>query len=104
MQYFTLNQKSRIKHREERRRRERRRREEECRKRIERLRRQIEEARKRRQRLLLLHLLAILAMQESILATFQRSYVDWPDPDPEPLDWTPDDYAVLVCPFCRINH
>ncbi|MBB3611593.1 hypothetical protein [Rhizobium sp. BK602] len=54
------------------------------------MRRQIEEARKRRQRMLLLLLLAILAMQESILAAFQRSYVDWPDPDPGPLDWTPD--------------
>lgn len=90
MQHFTLNQKSKIKKREERRHRERRRREEEYRRRIERLRRQIEEARKRRQRMLLLFLLAILSMQESILATFQRSYADWDNPDPGPLDWTPD--------------
>ncbi|WP_154964110.1 hypothetical protein [Agrobacterium tumefaciens] len=44
----------------------------------------------------LLILLAVLAMQESLLAAFQRSYVDWPDPDPEPENWTPDsthDYA-----------
>ncbi len=93
MQHFTLNQKSKIKKREERRRRERRRREEEYRRRIERLRCQIEEARKRRQRMLLLFLLAILSMQEAILATFQCSYVDCLDPDPEPLDWTPDPAA-----------
>lgn len=84
------NQKSKMKKREEGRRRERRRREEHYRRRIERLRRQIEEARKRRQRLLLLLLLAVLAMQESIFAGFQRSYVDWDNPDPGPLDWTPD--------------
>lgn len=90
MQHFTLNQKTKIKKREERRRRERRRRDEEYRRRIERLRRQIEEARKRRQRLLLLLLLAMLAMQESILATFQRSYMDLSDADPRPLDWRPD--------------
>lgn len=39
---------------------------------------------------MLLLLLAILAMQESILAPFQHSYVDRPDPDLKPLDWTPD--------------
>jgi hypothetical protein len=86
---LTPEQKSKIKKREERRRRERQRREDEYRRRIERLRRQIEEARKRRQRMWLLFLLALLAMQESILAAFQRSYIDWPDPDPEPKDWTP---------------
>lgn len=90
MQHFTPNQKSGTKNRQERRRRDRRRREDEHRRRIRRLRRQIEEARKRRQRLLLLLLLAVLAMQESILGAFQRLYVDWPAPDPEPLDWTPD--------------
>ncbi|MEY9720714.1 hypothetical protein ABIA22_003204 [Sinorhizobium fredii] len=87
---LTPTQKSKIKKQEERRRRERQRREEEYRRRIERLRRQIAEARKRRQRLMLLLLLAILAIQESILTAFQRSYIDWPDPDPEPSNWTPD--------------
>lgn len=87
---LTPDQKAKIKKREERRRRERQRREEEYRRRIERLRRQIAEARKRRQRLMLLLLLAILAMQESILATFRRSYIHWPDPALEPKDWTPD--------------
>lgn len=89
-QQLTPEQKARIKKREERRRRERRQREDEYRRRIERLRRQIEEARKRRQRMLLLFLLAVLAMQESILAAFQRSYVEWPDADPKPSNWTPD--------------
>lgn len=86
---LTPEQKSKIERQKERQRRERRQREDEYRRRIERLRRQIEEARKRRQRLLLMLLLAVLAMQESILAAFQRSYIDWPDPDPEPKDWTP---------------
>ncbi len=87
---LTLKQKAEIKKNEERRRRKRRLREDEYRRRIERLRRQIEVARKRRQRLMLLLLLAILAIQESIFATFQRSYTYHPDPDPEPEDWTPD--------------
>lgn len=73
-----------------RRRERRRRREDEYRHRIERLRRQIEETRKRRQRMLLLFLLAVLAMQVSLLAAFRRSYIEWPDPAPEPKDWTPD--------------
>jgi hypothetical protein len=90
MHQLTPAQNSKIKKQEERRRRELRQREDEYRRRIERLRRQIEEARRRRQRLMLLLLLAILARQESILAAFQRSFVDWPDPDPEPKDWTPD--------------
>lgn len=92
MDQLTPAQKSKIKKQEEHRRRELRQREDEYRRRIERLRRQIEEARRRRQRLMLLLLLAILAMQESILAAFQRSFVDWPDPDPdpEPKDWAPD--------------
>lgn len=76
--------------RKRRRRHERARREVEYRRRIERLRRQIVEAQKRRQRMVLLLLLAILAMQESILGAFRRSFVDWPDPGPEPKDWTPD--------------
>ncbi|TAV30627.1 hypothetical protein [Rhizobium ruizarguesonis] len=92
---LTPVQKAKRKAQEECRRRERRQREDLYRRRIERLRRQIEEARRRRQRLMLLLLLAILAMQESILATFRRSYIDWPDPNPK-RDWTPDprnDYA-----------
>lgn len=92
---LTPAQKAKIKKRKERRRRERERRADEYRKRIARLRRQIEDARKRRQRLMQLLLLAIMAMQESILATFRRSYIDWPDPNPK-RDWTPDptnDYA-----------
>jgi hypothetical protein len=87
---LTPEQKSKIERQKERRRRERRQREDKYRRRIERLRRQIEEARRRRQRMLILFLLAVLVMQESILATFQRSYIDWPDPDPDPSNWTPD--------------
>ncbi len=87
---LTPAQKEKIKKREECRRRKRKRLEDEYRRRIEHLRRRIAEARKRRQRLMLLFLLAILAMQESILATFQRSYISWPAPDPEPEKWTPD--------------
>ncbi|MBB3945699.1 hypothetical protein GGQ73_001634 [Rhizobium skierniewicense] len=93
-QPFTPAQKEKIKKREERRRRERRQREAEYRRRIERLRRQIDAARKRRQRMLLLFLLAVLAMQESFLAAFMRSHTY--QPDPEPTGWTPDpasDYA-----------
>ncbi|MDX0409899.1 hypothetical protein GOC69_03445 [Sinorhizobium medicae] len=86
---LTPEQKTKLKKREERRRRERQRREDEYRRRIERLRRHIEEARKRRQRLLLLFLLAILAMQESLLTAFRRSHSNWPDPASEPKDWTP---------------
>lgn len=96
MQQLTPEQKSKIKKREERRRRERERRTDEYRRRIERLCRQIEEARKRRHRMLLMLLLAILAMQESILAAFQASYTYRPDPILDPEDWTPDpanDYA-----------
>ncbi|SSC64534.1 hypothetical protein [Ciceribacter selenitireducens] len=87
---LTLKQKAEIKKNEERRRRKRRLREDEYRRRIERLRRHIEEARKRRQRMLLLFLLAVLAMQESILVAFRRSYIVWPDPAPDPTDWTPN--------------
>lgn len=95
-QPLTHAQKEKIKKREERRRRERKRLEDEYRRRIERLRRQIAEARKRRQRMFLLFLLAVLAMQESILAAFQHSFSYQPDPDPDTNDWTPDpmhDYA-----------
>ncbi len=91
MQQLTPEQKSKVKKQEKRRHRERERREDEYRRRIERIRRQIEEARKRRQRMLLLFLLAVLAMQESILSAFRRSYIDWPDPIPD-RDWTPDPY------------
>jgi hypothetical protein len=93
---FSLARETKAKKLEERRRRKRRQLEDEYRCRIERLRRQIDEARRRRQRLMLLLLLAVLAMQESILTAFQRSYVDLPDPNPEPSNWTPDpanDYA-----------
>jgi ribosomal protein S30 len=90
MQHLTLNQKTRIKAKEERRRLVRRRRAEEYRRRIQRLRRQIEEARKRRQLMLLLLLFAILAIQESILAAYQRSYLAWSVSDADSLDWIPD--------------
>ncbi|SNB71855.1 MULTISPECIES: hypothetical protein [unclassified Agrobacterium] len=93
---LTPEQKSKIKKQEERRGRNRRQREAEYRRRIERLRRQIEEARKRRQRFLLLFLTAVLAMQESFLAAFQRSFAYRPDHGLEPENWTPDpngDYA-----------
>lgn len=89
-QPLTTAQKAKIEKREERRRREWERREDEYRRRIERLHRQIEGARRRRQRMLLLFLLAVLAMQESILATFQRSYTYRPDPIADLADWTPD--------------
>lgn len=89
-QPLTTEQKAAIEKREDRRRRKRRQREDEYRRHIERLRRQIAEARRRRQRMLLLFLLAILSMQESILAAFQRSFTCQPDYDPEPKDWTPD--------------
>lgn len=87
-QLLTPEQKAKIKKQEERRRRERQRREDEYRRRIERLRRQIEDARKRRQRMLLMLLLAILTIKESIFTAFQRSHIDWPDALPK--DWTPD--------------
>ncbi|URK88572.1 hypothetical protein LP421_16055 [Rhizobium sp. RCAM05350] len=93
---LTPEQKSKIEKQKERRCRERQRREEEYRRRIERLRRQIAEARKRRQLMLLLFLVAVLAMQEAFLAAVQRSFTYQPDPDPEPKDWTPNpskDYA-----------
>lgn len=83
-------QKEKVKKQEERRNRERQRREDEYRRRIERLRRQIEEARKRRQRFLLMMLLALLAMQESLLAAFTRSVTYRPNPVADPVDWTPD--------------
>lgn len=89
-QLLTPAQKEKIAKREERRRRELQRREDEYRRRIEHLRRQIAETRKRRQRMLLLFLLAILAMQESILVALRRSYTDWLDPTPDPTDWTPN--------------
>lgn len=88
-QQLTPEQNARIKKQNERRRRKRRQREDEYRRRIERLRRQIEEARKRRQRLLLLFLLAVLAMQESILAVFNRPIEFRPDPTPDAIDWKP---------------
>ncbi|CAK7257002.1 MAG: hypothetical protein M9955_26425 [Rhizobiaceae bacterium] len=87
---LTLKQKEKNKKNEERRRRERQRREDEYCRRIERLRRQIEEARKRRQRMLLLFLLAVLAMQESLFAAFTRSVSYRSDPIADPTDWTPD--------------
>lgn len=90
MQLLTPTQKEKIREGEERRRRERQRREDEYHRRVKRLRRQIEEARKRRRRILLLLLLALLAVQESFLATFRRSYINWPDPAPDPTDWTPN--------------
>lgn len=46
--------------------------------------------------MLLLFLLAVLAMQESLLTAFRRSYSFWLDPVSKPKDWTPDpsnDYA-----------
>ena len=95
-QKLTPGQKAAIEKEKDRHRRKRRQQADEYRRRIERLRRQIEEARRRRQRMWLLILLAVLAMQESLLAAFQRSYVDWHDPDPEPKNWTPEsthDYA-----------
>lgn len=95
MQQLTPEQNAKIKRQEERR-RERRQREDEYRRRIERLRRQIEEARRRRQRTLLLFLLAVLAMQESILTAFTRSFTYRPDPAPGLKDWMPspeNDYA-----------
>lgn len=101
---LTPAQKPETKKHVERRRRERRKREDEYRRRIERLRRQIEEARKRRQLMLLLFLLAVLAMQESILAAFGRSYSDWPDPISDREDWTPspeNDFAPA--PGCDDN-
>lgn len=82
--------KAQIEKQKERRRRDRQRREDEYRRRVERLRRQIAEARRRRQQMLLLFLLAVLELQESILATFRRSYIHLPDPAPEPKDWAPD--------------
>lgn len=95
-QKLTPAQKAAIEKDEERRRHKRRQWEAEYRRRVERLRRQIEEARKRRQRLMLRLLLAILAIQESILAAFQRSFTYQPDSNPDTNDWTPDptrDYA-----------
>ncbi|KQT03166.1 hypothetical protein ASG42_24455 [Rhizobium sp. Leaf391] len=83
----TPAQKTKLKKQEERRRSERRQREDEYRRRIERLRRQIEEALRRRRRMLSLFLLALLAIQESILKAFVRSFTYRPDPDP--ADWTP---------------
>lgn len=90
MKSLTPAQKAKYDKEKNRLRRERRRREDEYRRRIERLRRQIEEARRRRQRLTLLLLLAILALQESILAAIQRLNQSWPDPNPEPSNWAPD--------------
>lgn len=90
MQQLTPAQKEKTRQREERRRRERQRREDELRRRIERLRRQVAEARRRRQRLLLLFLMAILAMQESILATFTRLFNHSTDPKEDSRNWTPD--------------
>lgn len=90
MQHHLTPEQKAIIQRKKDRRRERQKREDEYRRRIERLRGQIEEARRRRQRMWLLFLLAVLAMQESILAAFQRSLVDWPDPHPETKNWTPD--------------
>lgn len=94
-QQLTPEQKSKIARQKERRRRERERREDEYRRRIEELRRRIAEARNRRQRLLLMLLLALLAALESTRPKFAAS-VYWPDPTPDPTRWTPDpsnDYA-----------
>lgn len=85
---LTPEQKSKIERKKERRLRERRQREDEYRRRIERLRRRIAEARKRRQRLLLMLLLALLAALESTRPKFSIS-ISWPDPTPDPRDWTP---------------
>ena len=93
--HLTPEQKAAIQRKKDRR-RDQRQREIEYRRRIDRLRRQIEEARRRRKRLMLLVLLAILAMQESILAAFRRSYVGRPDQSPDSPDWKPspeNDYA-----------
>jgi len=89
-QQLTPEQKARIKKREERRRREWERRVDEYRRYIERLRRQIAEARKRRQRMLLLFLLAVLAMHQHLFAAFTRSISYDPDPIADPADWMPD--------------
>jgi hypothetical protein len=94
-QQLTPEQKSKIARQKERRRRKHERRQDEYRRRIEELRRRIAEARKRRQRLLLLLLLALLAALESTRPKFAAS-VYWPDPTPDPARWTPDpsnDYA-----------
>ncbi|WLD95795.1 hypothetical protein PX860_09395 [Agrobacterium leguminum] len=89
-QQLTPEQKTQIKKREERRRRKRERRADEYRRYIERLRRQIAQARKTRQRMLLLFLLAVIAMQESLFAAFRRSVSYRPDPIADPAEWTPD--------------
>lgn len=85
-QPLTPAQKTAIENDKERHRRKRRQQADEYRRSIERLRRQIAEARKRRQRLMLLFLLAILAMQESFLAALQRSFTYLPESE----KWTPD--------------
>ena len=90
MNSLTPAQKAKYDKEKNRRRRERRQREDEYRRRIERLRRQVEEARRHRQRMWLLFLLAVLALQESLLAAFRRSISFRPDPIADPADWTPD--------------
>lgn len=89
MQQQTPEQKSKTARQKERRRRERERRKDEYRRRIEELRRRIAEARKRRQRLLLMLLLALLAALESMRPKFAVS-MSWPEPTPDPTGWTPD--------------
>lgn len=87
---LTPEQKSKIERKKERRRRDRERRVDEYRRYIERLRRQIAQARKRRQRMLLLFLLAVIAMQESLFAIFARSISYRHDAIADPTDWMPD--------------
>ncbi|MDQ0457420.1 hypothetical protein [Rhizobium paknamense] len=87
---LTPNQISKIEKQKERLRRERQRRGDELRRRIERLRRQVSEARRRRQRLLLLFLMAVLAIQESISSAFARSFSHRSDPIADASNWTPD--------------
>lgn len=96
-QQLTPEQKARSKKREERRRRERERRVEEYRRYIERLRRQIAEARKRRQRMLLLFLLAVLAMQEKLSVALKSSFSPRPVRPTSSGKWTPspeNDFAA----------
>lgn len=91
MQRYSLTpeQKSKIAGKKDRRRRERERREHEYWRRIEEVRRRIGEARKRRQRLLLVLLLVLLATLESMRPRFSIS-MSWPEPAPDPTNWTPN--------------
>ncbi|MDH4442642.1 MAG: hypothetical protein QE284_19930 [Rhizobium sp.] len=92
---LTPKQKSIIARQKERRRRERERREDEYRRRIDELRRRTAEARKRRQRLLLMLLLALFATIEAMRPKFLL-FMCRTEPIPEPSPGTPDpnnDYA-----------